>query len=341
MIMASSVFISYLLFASLLSLSFGFERKVGTNAASRLQNYHAVPISSLFPSTICSPSTKGKRQSCYSPTSPCMYTRSYGDRSQTTGYLSRETITLRQYDNQVLEDFLFGCGVNNGGVFGLSAGLLGLSRGKLSFVEQSAQKYNRTFSYCLPTSSSSSGFLTFGKAVDKAASADVKYIPLTTVSEYFYGVKLDDIILDGIPLGISPVNLFSSPVTIIDSGTVITRLPETAYRDLRFEFRRYMEFQGYTLISPISILDTCYDLNFITKVHLPIISFLFADGTMVELDPNGIFYVFRLYRQGCLAFAGFPDYTGHTILGNTIQRTMEVVYDIDGGRIGFRSSACE
>ncbi|KAH7523929.1 hypothetical protein FEM48_Zijuj06G0064200 [Ziziphus jujuba var. spinosa] len=275
-------------------------------------------------------------QSCSSPTSPCIYGVTYGDGSYTTGYFSKERISIPPSD--VFDDFLFGCGHNNQGLFRGAAGLLGLGRGKLSFVEQTAQKYDRMFSYCLPSTSSSTGFLSFGK--DNEASGDVIYIPLSTVTRNnsFYGLQLEGISINGRRVSIS-ASLFSSSGTIIDSGTVITRLPATAYSAFRSEFRQQMKDYTFVTVPADSLLDTCYDFSGNEEVNIPKISFLFGDGTTVDLDSTGVFYGSDKSKI-CLAFAGNNDDTGITILGNVQQRRLEVVYDIGGGRIGFRPSAC-
>ncbi|KAH7523926.1 hypothetical protein FEM48_Zijuj06G0063900 [Ziziphus jujuba var. spinosa] len=279
--------------------------------------------------------SKGRTQGCSTPTSPCIYGVRYGDGSYTVGYFSKERITIQQSD--VFDNFLFGCGHNNQGLFVGAAGLLGLGRSTLSFVEQTAQKYNRIFSYCLPPTSSSTGFLSFGK--DNEVSGDVNYIPLSTVSRSysFYGLPLEGISINGRRVSI-PASVFSSSGAIIDSGTVITRLPATAYSAFRSEFRQQME--DYTLTTPAeSLLDTCYDFSGNDNVKIPQISLLFGGGNAVELDSTGVFYALS-DSQVCLAFAGNSDDSDITILGNVQQRRLEVVYDVGGGRLGFRSAAC-
>ncbi|KAH7523928.1 hypothetical protein FEM48_Zijuj06G0064100 [Ziziphus jujuba var. spinosa] len=276
-------------------------------------------------------SSTGKTQSCSSPASPCQYGVRYGDRSYTIGDFGKERITINQSD--VFDNFLFGCGHNNQGLFSGAAGLLALGRGELSFVEQTAQKYNRIFSYCLPPTSSSSGFLSFGKA-DKVSGV-VNYVQLSSasLSNSFYGLQLE-----GISINERRVSVISSSGTIIDSGTVITRLPASTYRALRYEFQQQMK--QYILIkSPVSLLDTCYDFSGNDNVEIPKLSLLFSGGTTVELDSTGVFYALS-ESQFCLAFAGNSDNTEIAILGNVQQRRLEVVYDIGGQRVGFRSAAC-
>lgn len=260
----------------------------------------------------------------------------YGDGSFTVGKFSKERLWIPPSD--VFDDFLFGCGYNNQGLFRGEAGLLGLGRSKLSLVQQTAQKYNRIFSYCLPPSSSSSGYLTFGP--DDKASGDVKYTPLTgteSESDTFYGLQLEGISVAGRQVSI-PASVFSSSGIIIDSGTVITRLPATAYSAFRSEFREAMK--DYKMAAPPdSLLDTCYDFGGNENVEIPKISFLFGGGTAVDLDSSGVFY-YLSESQVCLAFAGNRDDSSIAIIGNVQQRRLEVVYDIGGQKVGFRSAAC-
>ncbi|MFS7968577.1 putative aspartic peptidase A1 family, aspartic peptidase domain superfamily, xylanase inhibitor [Helianthus anomalus] len=53
--------------------------------------------------------------------------------------------------------------------------------------------------------------------------------------------------------------VFKTSGMIIDSGTVITRLPPTAYSAPRDKFREGMS--KYPLTNPLDIFDTCYDLS--------------------------------------------------------------------------------
>jgi len=296
---------------------------------SKSSSYLNVSCNSNYCSDLTS--ATGNSPSCSSGTSTCIYGIQYGDQSYSVGYLSQEKITLSASD--VFDKIVFGCGQNNRGLFGGSAGLLGLGRNQLSFVQQTAKKYGGIFSYCLPSTASQTGYLTFGKA-----SGYVKYTPLSTIAQgqSFYGLNLLGISVGGSKLPISS-SIFSSSGTIIDSGTVITRLPPTAYGQLRSTFRQQMS--SYPSTSALSILDTCYDLRGYSTIKIPKISFFFGGGTTVDLDSQGILYVGSA-SQVCLAFAANGDDTDVTIFGNVQQKKLEVVYDIGGAKIGFGSAGC-
>ncbi|KAF4386272.1 hypothetical protein G4B88_003489, partial [Cannabis sativa] len=278
----------------------------------------------------------GNSPACSSGTSTCIYGIQYGDQSFSVGYFGKETLTLSS--SAVIDNVLFGCGQNNQGLFGGSAGLLGLGRNKLSIIEQTAQKYNRYFSYCLPSTASKTGYLTLGNG--GSASNSVKYTPLSTISggASFYALQVLAISVGGKKLPIS-ASLFQTAGTIIDSGTVITRLPPTAYGAMSSEFKKQMSSLGYPTAPALSILDTCYDLSKYKSVTIPKIGFFFGGGTTVDLDATGILYASKI-SQVCLAFAGNGDDGDVAIFGNVQQKTLQVVYDIGGGRIGFGTRGC-
>lgn len=270
---------------------------------------------------------------CDSSTSTCLYEVKYGDQSYSTGFLARETLTLTPTD--VIPDFLFGCGQQNEGLFGNAAGLLGLSQDPSSLVLQTAQKYNKIFSYCLPSTPSSTGYLTFGSS--GAVPSSIKYTPLSSSDSQrssFYGIDIIGLTVGGQKLQIDS-SVFSTAGAIIDSGTVITRLPPDAYSALKSAFDKMMT--KYPKAPPVDLLDTCYDASGLSSPSgLPRISFIFGGDVEVEIDPSGIL-VPASESTMCLAFAG----SDMTIIGNTQQKRLQVLYDVAEGRIGFAPAGCD
>ncbi|XP_058202139.1 aspartyl protease family protein At5g10770-like isoform X2 [Rhododendron vialii] len=275
---------------------------------------------------------------CTRSTNTCVYAVVYGDGSFTLGLYATETLTLTPSD--IFPGFAFGCGLNNTGLFSGAAGLLGLGRGPASLVAQTASKYGSYFSYCLPTSSSSSGTLVFGKDGGSGTtnSAGIKYTTLSANSNgpSFYFIEVTGIKVSGELLPIDQ-SVFSSAGTIIDSGTVITRLQSAAYDALRMRFRQLM--MNYTMTQGVSLFDTCYDFSGHDTVVVPKISFLFAGDIEVPIELVGILYKVGPSRF-CLAFAGNSDASDAGIFGNVQQQTLDVVYDVAGGKLGFGSGGC-
>ncbi|KAI7989612.1 Aspartyl protease family protein [Camellia lanceoleosa] len=280
-----------------------------------------------------SQSTSYHNGSCKSNNSNT-YDQEYGDGSYSNGILGCDTLTL---DSDVITNFEFGCGQENSGEFDADvAGILGLGRGKLSLISQTASKFGKSFGYCLPTPQNpNSGYLLFGKHA-KSLSSSLKFTPLLqnpADNLSFYFVKLVGITVGTKRLNVSPW-LFSSPGTIVDSGTVITRLPQPVYLALRSAFRKSMS--KYPLAPPVDLLlDTCYDLSQYQKVTYPSILFHFGGGTDVSLDQSGIMSGNK--SSFCMAFAMTSDFT---IIGSTQQQALNVFYDLKGGKIGFGTKGC-
>ncbi|CAL9229872.1 unnamed protein product [Arabidopsis halleri] len=284
--------------------------------------------SSSYHNVSCSSPMCENTASCSA--SNCLYGIRYGDGSITVGFLAKEKFTVTNSD--VLDDVYFGCGENNRGLFNGAAGLLGLGPGKFSFPSQTTTTYNNIFSYCIPSSASNTGHLTFGSA---GVSESVKFTPITSSSSSsHYGINIIGINVGDKKLEITPT-LFSTRGAIIDSGTVITRLPTKVYAELRSVFKEKMS--SYKTTSGRSVTDTCYDFTGLETVTLPKISFSFGGGTVVELDGKGILYPFTI-SQVCLAFAG--NDTIPAIFGNVQQKTLEIVHDVAGRRVGFAPNGC-
>lgn len=77
----------------------------------------------------------------------CLYAVQYGDGSITVGFFAQDTLALAR---DRVNAFRFGCGERNKGLFGRTAGLMGLGRGPTSLTVQTAGRYRGLFAYCLP-----------------------------------------------------------------------------------------------------------------------------------------------------------------------------------------------
>ncbi|KAL3517003.1 hypothetical protein ACH5RR_023905 [Cinchona calisaya] len=125
-------------------------------------------------------------------------------------------------------------------------------------------------------------------------TGDVTDYPLRPVIENFqfgcglinngslYYVQLLGISVAGIRLNV-PSTVFTSKGTVIDSGIVITYLPESIYITLRTNFKQ--STAKYPHAAPQEKLDTCYNVKGIIRICLPDIVFHFGSGTdQRELD---------------------------------------------------------
>lgn len=282
----------------------------------------------------------GDRRSCTAGQGACRYAVTYGDGSYTRGELAKERITLGG-GAAAVEGFVFGCGRSNRGLFGGAAGLLGLGRSELSLVRQSLPQFHGLFSYCLPAGDfDSAGSLVLGG--DSAAayrnSSPVAFTPLLSDPHQspFYFVNLTGATVGGVQLHAPG---FAAGKVLVDSGTVITRLVPSIYAAVREEFLR--QFSGYQAAPPFSILDTCFDLSGHEEVAVPRMKLEFEGGAAAAVDVSGIFYFAkRDASQVCLALASLSHEDQLGIIGNYQQKNLRVVYDTEGGRLGFAEEAC-
>ncbi|XP_040381003.1 aspartyl protease family protein At5g10770-like [Oryza brachyantha] len=257
----------------------------------------------------------------------CIYQASYGDSSYSVGYLSKDTVS---FGSGYFPDFYYGCGQDNEGLFGRSAGLIGLAKNKLSLFYQLAPSLGYAFSYCLPTSSAAAGYLSIGSY----NPGQYSYTPMASsdLDASLYFISLSGMSVAGSPLAVSPSEYGSLP-TIIDSGTVITRLPANVYTALSRAVAAAMA--GAPRAPTYSILDTCFQ-GTAAGLRVPAVDMTFAGGATLRLAPRNVL-VDVDDSTTCLAFAP----TGGTaIIGNTQQQTFSVVYDVAQSRIGFAAGGC-
>ncbi|XP_062087994.1 aspartyl protease family protein At5g10770-like [Humulus lupulus] len=265
--------------------------------------------------------------------SNCLYTTSYGDGSFSIGYLSQDRLTITP--TQILPSFVYGCGQDNQGLFGRAAGILGLARNKLSLINQVSAKYGYAFSYCLPSfEGGQGGVLSIGTTA--VSSPAFKYTPMVASAKIpsLYFLKLTAITVGMKPLGVAATSY--RVLCIIDSGTVITRLPTPLYTALSKAFAAIVSTK-FAKAPAISILDTCFKGSpSAVSAAVPQIQLLFQGGAGLKLGPkNSILEAEK--GVSCLAFAQSNDYV---IIGNRQQQTYKVAYDVAKSRIGFAPGGC-
>ncbi|XP_065865288.1 aspartyl protease family protein At5g10770 isoform X2 [Euphorbia lathyris] len=267
----------------------------------------------------------------------CNYAVNYGDGSYTRGELGKEKLN---FGANPVGNFIFGCGRNNRGLFGGASGLVGLGKSELSLVSQTSAIFGGVFSYCLPnTAADASGSLVLGgNSSVYRNSTPVSYTRMVPNPQLptFYFLNLTSVSIGGVAL--------QGPGTgqggiLIDSGTVITRLPPSLYRVLRREFLK--QFSGYPSAPPFSILDTCFNLSGYQEVDIPTISMHFEGEAELNVDVTGIFYFVKTdASQVCLALASLSFEDEIPILANYQQRNQRVIYDTKASMLGFAAEAC-
>ncbi|KAI4329420.1 hypothetical protein L6164_021686 [Bauhinia variegata] len=300
--------------------------------------------SNSYQSVFCNSSTcqslgfaTGNSGICGSNPSTCNYMVNYGDGSFTTGDLGVESIHLGSIS---VNNFIFGCGRNNKGLFGGASGLMGLGRSNLSMISQTNSLFGGVFSYCLPTTEAgASGSLVMGgdSSVFRNVTpiAYTRMIPSLQLSN-FYILNLTGINVGGVAL---EAPSFGNGGILIDSGTVITRLAPSAYKALKAEFLK--QFSGFPPAPAFSILDTCFNLTAYDEVNIPSIRMYFEGNAELSVDVSGIFYVVKSdASQVCLALASLSDELDIGIIGNYQQRNQRVIYDTEESKVGFAGEHC-
>ncbi|CAM0949183.1 unnamed protein product [Alopecurus aequalis] len=263
-------------------------------------------------------------------TQQCKFYVGYGDGSNTTGTYGSDTLALTP--SETVSSFQFGCSHEQSDDSEKTDGLMGLGGGVQSLMSQTAATYGNAFSYCLPATSSTSGFLTFGAPNDTSAFVTTTMLRVKNRLT-FYNVLLQDIKVDGNLLGISP-SVFAAG-SLMDSGTRITTLPLEAYTALSTAFKASMT--QYTEAPPWNFFETCFDFTGVEEdnITIPSVALVFDGGAIIDLDRSGIMDM----AASCLAFYS-TNVSDGSVIGNVQQRTFEVLHDVGQSVFGFRQGAC-
>lgn len=265
----------------------------------------------------------------------CGFNITYGS-SIVAANLVQDNITLA---TDSVHGYTFGCIQKATGTSMPPQGLLGLGRGPLSLLSQSQNLYQSTFSYCLPSfkSPNFSGSLRLGPV---GQPIRIKYTPLlkNPRRSSLYYVNLVAIRVGRKIVDIPPSALAFNPVTgagtIIDSGTVFTRLVQPAYIAVRDEFRRRVKNAAVTSLGGF---DTCYS----GPIVAPTITFLFT-AMNVTLPPDNILIHSTAGSLTCLAMAAAPDNVNSVlnVIANMQQQNHRVVFDVPNSRVGVARETC-
>ncbi|KAK6152977.1 hypothetical protein DH2020_012616 [Rehmannia glutinosa] len=274
----------------------------------------------------------------------CEYLYTYGDYSSTQGIMATETFT---FGDVSVPKVGFGCGLDNeGGGFNQGGGLVGLGRGPLSLVSQLDEP---KFSYCLTSiDSTKSSTLSFGSLVNVTSANDdddsnsiIKTTPLikSPSSPSFYYLNLE-----GITVGdtVLPINKSTFALKgdgtggmIIDSGTTITYIEESAFDIVKKEFINQVKLPVDE--SNDTGLDLCFTLpSDARNIEVPKMIFHF-DGADLDL-PGENYIIADQSGVACLAMGGS---NGMSIFGNIQQQNILVVHDLVQETISFVPTKCD
>ncbi|KAK8677415.1 hypothetical protein V6N13_142953 [Hibiscus sabdariffa] len=273
--------------------------------------------------------------SCDATGNTCIFNLTYGG-STVAANLSQDTITLA---TDSVPSYTFGCLQKTTGNSVPPQGLLGLGRGPLSLLSQTQDLYQSTFSYCLPNfrSLNFSGSLRLGPV---GQPLKIKYTPLfknpRRPSLYFVnliGIRVGSKVVD-IPPSAIAFNSTTGAGTIIDSGTVFTRLVEPAYVAVRDEFRRRVKVANVTSLGGF---DTCYNVPIVA----PTMTLMFT-GMNVTLPQDNLLIHSTAGSITCLAMASAPDNVNSVlnVIANMQQQNHRILFDVPNSRLGVARELC-
>ncbi|GLJ07211.1 hypothetical protein SUGI_0061680 [Cryptomeria japonica] len=269
----------------------------------------------------------------------CLYEVYYGDKSHTTGNLAMETLTIGKVS---VRNAVIGCSHTSHGLFVAHAGILGLGRGSLSLPSQLSHYYAGIFSYCLvDRNSNRSSTLDFGP---QAVPPGAVFAPLLSNArhESFYYVSLVGISVAGKKLAIEESVFLPDQSghggTIIDSSTVLTRLPTDAFLPLRDAFVAAF-VDELPLSDENEEFGACY-YPFEHEDHpgVPTIDFHFSNNATLSLPRRNVLVKVNDKGTFCLAF--LETSSSISIIGNVQQQGIRVSYDTVNRLVGFTLNSC-
>ncbi|KAJ7547045.1 hypothetical protein O6H91_08G066500 [Diphasiastrum complanatum] len=277
----------------------------------------------------------------------CKYMYRYKDQSQSSGLLSRETVTLNSTSGHCVQfvNVVFGCGMRNAGSFNGSGGVLGLGQGDISFSSQIGHRYSK-FSYCLGDylrSNSASSLLLFGN-VTQNLSQDIifRYIPLVknSLASTFYYVRVEQVSVGGeilrIPSNVWEIDLLGNGGTIFDSGSTLSFFKMPAYLIILGAFERAIR---YPRSHSFQGLDLCINVSGISQPPLPAFSISF-EGSSVFQPPSSNYFVEVAKDVKCLAIQGVISPFAFNTIGNLLQQNFYIEFDRGNGQLGFAQGDC-
>ncbi|XP_074572154.1 aspartic proteinase nepenthesin-1-like [Curcuma longa] len=276
----------------------------------------------------------------------CLYLSSYGDGTESRGFLGTETFVFG--DGSSIAGVTFGCGFWNNGSLSNSTGIVGMGRGPLSLP---SQLNPRKFSYCLaPLNSSAASYLFLGSTANLGGNRRglIGSTPLISSTnpnfETFYYLSLLGISLGGTRLPI-PESVFrlksdGSDGTIIDSGTFLTFLNQAGYDILREEIIKQVRKPPAELPEVIQDVgvDLCFSFQGASSLPpMPELVFHFEGADMRFPRDKYMKYVDELGLL-CSVIAGTQ---GLSIFGNYQQQDMHILFDLEADVLSFVAANCD
>nr|XP_020178130.1 aspartyl protease family protein At5g10770-like [Aegilops tauschii subsp. strangulata] len=284
--------------------------------------------------------------------SRCTFSVSKNDTVVLNGTVVTDTLALS--GSTTMQGFRFACletgyAGSSRTVDDTPSGVLDLSRDIHSLASRAPFSPDTVaFSYCLPSDTTSHGFLSIAAARPELSGRFVSYATLRTspARPNLYLVQLTAISVGGKDIPVPPAGLAGD--SLIALRTTFTYLRPDIYAALRDAFVGQMSRYRHRRAPPVGELDTCYDFAGLRSVLLPAIALQFDGGASMYLDIEHVFYLeerHSIFAVACLAFAAATAYPVGSeapvaVIGTLAQAATEVAYELHGGKVGFVRGSC-
>ncbi|XP_062196820.1 aspartic proteinase nepenthesin-1-like [Phragmites australis] len=276
----------------------------------------------------------------------CLYDDVYGS-AEADGFLASETFTFGVH-SKVSLSLGFGCGALSAGSLVGASGIMGLSPGTLSLISQLSIP---RFSYCLtPFDERKTSRLLFGAMADLQKYKTTGPIQTTSIlrnpveTAYYYvplvGLSLGTKRLE-VPASSLAINPDGSGGTIVDSGSTIASLVETAFKAVK---KAVLETVKLPVVNgTVEDYELCFALPrgvAMDAVKMPPLLLHFDGGAEMVLPRDNYFQEPRAGLM-CLAVAKAPNGFGVSIIGNVQQQNMHVLFDVRNQKFSFAPTQCD
>ncbi|KAL3832871.1 hypothetical protein ACJIZ3_007607 [Penstemon smallii] len=223
----------------------------------------------------------------------------------------------------------FGCGYDNVGVYNYDAsGVIGLGGTSTSLINQMSSLTGGKFSHCIAPKTQSSKMHFGAKAI--VSGVGVVSAKMKISKNGFYKLKLKGLSVGNKRFSVSSKFLCSSTDIVIDSGAVVTYLPQKLYASLEASMEK--EIGRLPIADPRGDLRLCYKIS--DKISPPIVTIHFSHADL-KLEMRNTFIQVR-DNIICLAFS--PEY--EPIFGSRAQENFLVGYDLRKKTIYFKPTDC-
>ncbi|KAL9261082.1 Aspartic proteinase nepenthesin-2-like protein [Drosera capensis] len=278
----------------------------------------------------------------------CNYSYGYGDGSGSIGILAKETITFgtsKKGRCTRVKNVTFGCADDWPGFKGdiNGEGLIGLGRGTLSLISQLQEPQ---FSYCLtPLLESETSSLFLGSYALFLPRGPVRKTPIVRnpSDSTSYYISILGIIIGRKRLDIPPetfaLNPDGSGGVLVDSGTTLFYMPDSAYDLVEKELTELIKLEQYIPHNKTETagLKPCWTIPSSGKYSFPKF-ILHLNGTYIELFTENYLYE-AIPGVQCLAIA--PSHGSLSIFGNVAQQGYLVRYDLAREEYTFVPTNCK